>query len=290
MNIVLANRALRKTAGSETWTNTMYNELIKDHNVDIFTFGRNKLIYKTRFRKANTFNTNTHYDLAIINHNRCLNELSQYPNIKKKIFTSHGVIPEAEQPCNGADVYVAVSEEVKHNIEDKGFKCSAILRNPINTEIFDEIKSINQELKNILYIGGYGERPIQLIKNACKDYDLRIIGQAYNKSVNNVEKYINQSDLVISLGRGAYEALACNRNVIIFDSVNNQDNYGDGFVNHETILDFRKNNCSGRNKKIKFDEVLLRKEFLKYDYNLKMRNYIIKNHNIESICEKYLLL
>ena len=268
----------------------MYNELIKQHNVDIFTFGRNKLIYKTMFRKANMFNTNIDYDLAIINHNSCLNQLNQYTNIKKKIFTSHGVIPEAEQPCDGADIYVAVSEEVKYNIENKGFKCSSILRNPINIKIFDEIKPINQKLKNILYISGYGERPIQLIKDACRGYNLKIIGQAYNKSVNNVEKYINRSDLVISLGRGAYEALSCNRNVIVFDSVNNKDNYGDGFINEKTILDFRKNNCSGRNKKIKFDKFSLRKEFLKYDCNLKMRNYIIKNHNIESICKEYLLL
>ena len=290
MNILLANRALRKIAGSETWTITMYRELIKKHNVDIFTFGKNKLIYKTRFRKANFFNQNISYDLAIINHKKCLAELNKYSNIKKKIFTSHGIIPEEEQPINGADTYVAISEEVKETIENKGFKCSKILRNPIDINIFKEIKPINKKLKNILYISGYGKRPINLIKNAFKNYNLKIIGQAYNKSVKNVHKYINEADLVISLGRGVYEALSCNRNVIIFDSVNNNNNYGDGYVNEKSILAFRKNNCSGRSKKISFNELLLKKELLNYDCNLKMRNYIIKNNNIETIAKKYLAL
>ena len=71
------------------------------------------MIYKSIFKKANNFNTNIKYDLAIINHNKCLIELNKYNNIKKKIFTSHGIIPEAEQPYLGADYYVAISEEVK---------------------------------------------------------------------------------------------------------------------------------------------------------------------------------
>ena len=164
MKILLANNELQWLAGSQTWTKTMYRELVKSHDVDIFTFGENKLIYKSIFSKPKTFNPKINYDLAIINHRECLQELNKYDNIKKKIFTSHGVIPDSEQPCAGADFYIAVSEEVEKNINNHGFQCSGIIRNPIDTSTFYEKKAINKKLKNILYIASYGKRHCPIAK------------------------------------------------------------------------------------------------------------------------------
>ena len=283
MNVLLTNNDLRGLAGSETWCITMYNELKKNHNVDIYTCGVNKLI------NGSPYNPRKMYDVAIINHRNCLNNLKNHSNIKRKIFTSHGVIPPLEQPIKGADVYVAVSEETRDNVIKKGFLCSKIMRNPIDMARFKSTNPTNETLKNILYISGYGNRPVNLIREACKGYNLVIAG-SNDSRVSNMESYINNADLVISLGRGAYEAMSCDRNVVIFDSINNNKNHGDGIVTPDNIIEYRKNNCSGRNTKTTFNSELLRKEIEKYNCNIKMRSYIQQNNDVKLIVGEYLSL
>ncbi len=59
--------------------------------------------------------------------------------------------------------------------------------------------------------------------------------------VDNVEDYMREADVVVTLGRGAMEAMACGRNVIISDV------YGlDGMVTPETYPELIRNNLSGR--------------------------------------------
>jgi len=275
MNILLTNRSLEDRAGSETWVLTMYKELVKNHTVDIFTVGNNTLL-----PDAGSYSDNKKYDLAIINHRECLILLKDKENIVKKIFTSHGVLPGSEKPVDGADIYVGISEETKNNIVQRGFKCNNVIRNPIDVDEFKPTKAIKKELTNILYISNRKES-IGIIKEACNGYNFEHIGVGNGK--DNVQDYINIADLVITLGRGCYESLSCNRNVIVLDRPE-----GDGFVDMKSIYDFRQNNCSGRNKKIVFTVETLREEFKKYDPLLEMREYIIDNNNVESVAKKYL--
>ncbi len=273
MKILLTNTDLGFRAGSELWTLTMYNELSKEHDVDVFTCGSNNII------KA-SYDENKEYDLAIINHNNCLARVREF-KIKRRIFTSHGIIPHLERPAGGADVYVAVSEEVQAGMKVIGFD-SVIIRNPIDTELFKEEKPINKTLKNILHISNRRESQDTVIQ-ACHGYNLEIIGGG--RSVSNTHEFINNADLVITLGRGVYESLACNRNVIVFDRGN-----GDGLLTEMNIYDSRQNNCSGRNKGIKFDSNMLKEEFKKYDPDLKMREYILRHNNITKSAQEYLNL
>lgn len=277
INILLTNRSLSYRAGSEMWTYTMYEELSKYHNVDVYTVGKNSML-----KHAPKYNENKKYDLAIINHRNCLIPLRENKNIKKKIFTSHGVLPKPEQPEFGADIYVGVSEETRDNIIKRCFKCGTIIRNAINTEIFKPTKPVNRELKNVLYMSNR-KSSADVVREACKGLSLTEIGGG--KPVSDPENYINNADLVIGLGRCVYESLSCNRNVIVFDRGN-----GDGFVNKQNIYEYRKNNCSGRNRKISFTPEMLRKEFDYYDPDLKMRDYILENNDVKLIAQKYLEL
>ena len=86
----------------------MFDELSKEHEVDVYAANGN-----TVFPDMPPFDPNVFYDRGILNHAACLTFLRKRASIGRTIFTSHGVIPGAEKPVDGADVYVSVSEEVQ---------------------------------------------------------------------------------------------------------------------------------------------------------------------------------
>src|SRR5690606_29943056 len=85
----------------------------------------------------------------------------------------------------------------------------------------------------------------------------------YNNPIWEVENLINNADLVIGLGRSAFEAMACGRPVIIFDERNYFLKGGDGYIGEKVGLSL-KNNCSGRYFKEEFNKQKLAQELRKY--------------------------
>jgi len=267
MKILLVNWALGFIAGSETWTMTMYDELKRQgHEVDVYGICGNRLIDAS-------YNPKKEYDLAICNHN--LSKIQSW-NIRKRIYTSHGIMSKLEEPKKGADKYVAVSEEIAEKYKE--FK-PVIIRNPINCEEFKETKK-NSTLKNILYLSNRKAK-MAICKEASKDYNFKWFGGGQK----GARKAIEWADLVITLGRGCLESLAMGRNVIVFDRFG-----ADGFVTPESILEFRKHNCSGRRYRKNWGVEELREEFKKYDPKLNMRDYILENHDVKKVVWNYLQL
>lgn len=270
MHILLANYIIGGQTGSETWTATLANELTKQgHQISFFIPGS----YIPQ-----------DIDLAIINHNTCLAELKDLPC--KKIFTSHGVIPDLEQPVEGADVYVSVSEEVQQNLKDKGYD-SVVIRNGIDLDKFYAITPVNEKLTSVLFSSNYQSSARLKVKLACEQLGIhfRDIGGVYR--TKDVLSAINRSDLIVGLGRTAYEAMACERNVLIYDY-----NGGDGLATPETLLEYRKNNCSGRRYKHDYTVEDIKELLTQYDPTLgkKLRAYINEHNNMAKVAEMYLTL
>lgn len=274
MKILLTNYSLSWLGGTQTWVATMAEELTRlGHEVHLFAAdGQYDLLPQYPRLDDN-------YDLALINHNVCLTALEGM-NIKCKVFTSHGVIPELEQPIKGADIYVAVSEEVQHNLEMYGFQ-SQVIRNPIDTEKFVG-SPIGKELKKVLFMSNYQGGARNVIEQACQEagLELRIFGKDGQTDAKTAMEW---ADLVIGLGRTAYEAMSMNRNVIIFDY-----NGADGFADHVSLLDFRRNNCSGRYNKLKLNAQDLKSLFSEYNPDLQLRDYILKYNDVKKIAQQYL--
>jgi hypothetical protein len=132
MKILLSNRSLTFWAGSETWVATMAKELAKNHLVHIYT-GRNNLL-----KEYGEYDENIDYDIALINHNSCLKELKDKPNIRKKVYTSHGIMPGPEQPILGADRYVSISEEVQSSTQKMHVTTNRIKQNPVGDFLYLE--------------------------------------------------------------------------------------------------------------------------------------------------------
>lgn len=281
MKILLTNYSLNWLGGTQTWVRAVAKELTSlGHEVHLFA-GDGKYDLLPEYPHFD----GGHYDLALINHNVCLGALVG-TDIDCKIFTSHGIIPHLEQPQTGADKYVSVSEEVQQNLLDKGF-ASSVIRNPIDTETYISKHPTNEKLTNVLFMSNYQGDARDVIEQACKGLNLRIFGKSDKggEPTQNVIDEMNWADLVIGLGRTAYEAMSCERNVIIYDY-----NGADGFVTPQAMPEYRKNNCSGRAYGKKYTVPDLRAILSLYDQNLgkKLREYIIENNNVKKVVQQYL--
>lgn len=216
-----------------------------------------------------------YYDLIICSH--VLNAIAK--NRAHKIFISHGIIEE-EHMIQGADTYLAVSEEVKEFNEKRGIK-SEVIGQPI---ILREQIRPNKELKNILIIRRY---PVN-------DDPFSFLADKYNVKISNpdipIEEQIDWADLCITLGRGALESMAQGKPVLIADNREYIGAYGDGYITKDNIAEIAKNNFSGRRFKHKITKEWIESELQNYnaDDSDYLYNYVKENHDAVKIVTQYL--
>lgn len=256
----------------------MYDELVRlGHTVHVYT-----PIPNTIWPDMPPYRPDVTYDLGLLNHNNCLEAL-RGRNINKIVFTSHGVIPQPEWPVDGADIYVAVSEEVRDSDKMAG-RNAVVIRNPIDTFKFSS-RPVSKNLRNVLFLSNYGWKVQETIDAATEGLHLERIGG--NRRVHDIEKHIAAADLVIGLGRSVYEAMSMAKNVIVYDYQG-----GDGFVTPENIFRFRERNCSGRTNRLYYTPEQLRAELDKYDPALgpELRAYILEHNDVRKIADQYLSL
>jgi len=277
--------------GCETHTYTMAKEMVRlGHEVHIFTYLKNEMWKKMGESGVKLLKDDIEdeYDIAIINNNACI---LRAPKSAYKIFISNGVIPLSEHPIEGMDRYVAVSEEVKHTLRSLGYD-SVIIRNGIDCERFKSTSKIKKKLKNVLLISNKQNphsKEFLVIDEVCRKMKLHlaVCGLQFGTSTWEVEEFINQADLVITLGRGVYEAMACERNVLIADYQEM-----DGLVDDDVYYEARKHNCSGRRFHHEINLKNITERFDRYDlkHGKRNRQLILKDNNITKTVENYLNL
>src|SRR3990167_1796407 len=289
MKILLMSPWQEFFPGTEQHVYTMSEELKRlGHEVSVFTF-----LKKTMWAMMSTLGVELledeipdKFDLAIINGNNCL---IKAPKSAFKIFISNGVVPSVEYPIPGADRCVSISEEVQGNLKKYGYE-SILIRNGVNCNRFNPTKKIGKKLKTILLVNNQisQERPdFQMINQVCNEMGLILlpIGLSCGTSQWEMERWMNESDLVISMGRGVYEAMPCGRNVIV-------SGYGRmvGSVNNKTYPEYLKFNCAGRNIHPLLTKENLKAEFQKYSQEQgdKNRKLALKYNNIENTVQNFL--
>lgn len=286
MKILIALYELENFFGGvQTWSLTMYQALKKlDHEISFFT-------HSSKINKAHEtlpFICNGAFDLILCNSNIVLNDIKEFKG--KKIFISHGILPKLEQPIIGADIYIAVSEETAENCKIKGFPVHKIIRNPIDCDKF-YFSECGGELKTIAFFDR--RRSFKFIYELKKKgFDIIEIG---DPPTINPEEYMKSTDLVVALGRRAYEAMAMGKNVIVSGNNSGRSDIEimDGFVNNDTFFKFRRNNLSGRYNQIRISSVkIFLKEIEKYGQKqgISNRNLIFTHNNSENIAKQFLEL
>lgn len=250
MDILIANSEMQNFfGGTQTWTITMVKAL-RDLGHTVHFTGLTKRINPAFKKDYEPLKKD--YDLVIANGNKTLKFYKDKAPVV--IFISHGVLPQQEQPVKGADIMLAVSEEVQDNIIKKGFKCNGVLRNPIDTQKYTTTNKVT-EIKTIGFLDR--RRKFPYLNEIKKKYNVIEIG---NPPTTKVKEELDKCDLVVARGRGIYEAMSLSKPVIV--SGNNsgrarQVEIMDGYIDNTSFFEFRKNNCSGRYNNTKINNVKL---------------------------------
>lgn len=287
MKILLGTHYLAKTGGTESYTYALAMELKRlGHDVEYFAIIKGEVSSMLE-DKGVPYMSSEHYDLILANHYTVVEELWTYGYI---IQTCHGNIAELEQPSPFADAFVSVSEEVRDHLQSRGFQ-SFVIPNGIDCNRFFPRKPVSQKLTTVLSLC-QSEKANGFIRKCCESANIKFLqSNKYTDNVWSVEELINQSDLIIGLGRSAYDAMACGRAALVYDYRDYMgESLGDGMLTPENIQNSMYCNCSGRASRIHYDEKSFIAEMQKYSLELAAwsREYVLKKLNIEVAVRKYL--
>lgn len=288
MNILVANNQLIKTGGTENYTYTLIKELIRrKHNVEYFTFHKGEIAEKIEALGVR-FKSKRSYDLILANHNTTVDKLHL---CGYTIQTCHGIFPELEQPSKNADAFVCISYEIQQHLKKKNIN-AFIINNGIDCERFYPQKSINKKITSVLSLC-QSEEANNFIANCCSNQNITFTKiNKYTDNLWELERYINEADLVVGIGRSLYDAMACGRAVISYDNRAYSSSIGDGYLKEENIEQSIKYNCSGRgfNKTFTMDSFINELNKYKYEDGIFFRDYALKNLNIKHSASQYLNL
>lgn len=289
MNVLVANNKLERVGGTETFTFTLIQELLRQgHKVEYYTRRKGQVSERIEQELGVRFKTRRSYDIVFANHNKIVRKLYFLTN-SPIIQTIHGISPKVERPSIFADKYVAISDEIRDFLKSKYKIDATIIYNGINCNKYYSIYPIHNNLKSVLSLS-QSEQANILLREVCKDLDIKFLeaNKQGNTIVTEVLDIINEVDLVVGIGRSAYDAMACGRPVVIFDHRKYMGNKGDGYVN-ENINEILYNNCSGRTYNKTYTKELLIEEFKKYDKKEGnfLREFALDNLNIEKQVYKY---
>lgn len=293
MKILVTNHWLKKLGGSETFTYTLIAELVRQgHQVDYFTFIKGIVSNRIEKDLGVRFSEEGIYDLILASHyttvNHCVRNM--YGPI---IQTCHGTIPKLEQPCEHADAFVAVSREVEVYLHNKRIDINRVkhIFNGIDLKRFISKSEAVSPPRFVLSLS-HSDKLNFFLSDYFKSKKMQFSAlNKYSNPIWEVEKHINLADLVVSAGRGAMEAMACDRPVIVMDDRPYMDALADGLVTRTNFHDISYCNFSGRAlKKNPYDKNFLEEELTKIDIYLSDQVFhLAKEHfDVRNQVKKYI--
>jgi|GEM_PF-3471351 len=282
-------------SGSSTYTFTLATELKKKgHDVHVFSPFPEIIANELEKKKIKVHNnleelSKKKYTCIVAQHNILALMIRSIKPEVPMIFISHGrILPQSflEQPPSiniNIQKYIAISERIKHNlvsnhcIPDRKVQ---IVRNFVDVSRFFPQTEIREEPKVVLFMSNYfTSNNYEIIKKACDNLKLQLIHIGQTKQVLNTQDYINKADIVVSLGRGILEAMACGRAAIVYGYLG-----GDGMITSSNMGEVRKHNFSGRRFKKDYEIIDLIQEIQKYEPSMGKinREIILKEYNSSS--------
>lgn len=288
MKILLGTHYLAKTGGTESYTYALALELKRlGHHVEYFAIVRGNVSSMLE-ENGVPFMSADYYDLILANHTTVVEKICRFGYI---VQTCHGNIAELEQPSPYADAYVAVSEEVRNHLQYKGYQVLGVIPNGIDCKRFFPRNPVSDKLTTVLSLCQSDEAN-KFIRKCCEQANIKLLcSNKFTDNVWSIEELINQSDLVVGLGRSAYDAMACGRCVLVYDYRDYMGEFlGDGILTPDSINKSMTCNCSGRANRLKYNEQDFIAEMQKYSPQLAAwsRDFAIQNLNIEQAVDKYL--
>ena len=322
LKILLGNITLNFLGGSETWTYTLATVLKKmGHRVNCFSPELGVFSSKLEKQEIKCFNQMSSggikpftyildenniedYDIIISNHHQVVEYLREIFPKTPIISTVHGIIhfidqeksilaPEHPSLNSGVSQFIAVSEEVRDKLKNDYNLDSEIIRNFINLDEFSTDKPISETPQRIFVNTNYNSKEdeeIKVIKEVADHYGAKVsaVGLSFSPSLS-VRKAIEDSDIVVGMGRSVLEGLAMGRIGIV------HGRWGTAGIIHDdqSAFDMAHFNFSGRcidGKQPIWTAEKLVEEIDKY-YNNKIsdwsKDYIARHHNASLAAERF---
>jgi glycosyltransferase involved in cell wall biosynthesis len=185
------------------------------------------------------------------------------------IYFSHSPSTVEKPPSIplGIAHYVAISEEIKSKlINESGIKPKdiSLIWNGIDLERFKSMTPLHRHVERILFMSSrYQDKNLLVVKAAAQKVGAKLTILGKRHKTIHVEKYINRSDIVITLSRGAMESMACGRPVVIYDYQG-----GEGLITARNCKTLMKCNFSGRTLHVDYTPAQLVAEIKKYKPSL----------------------
>jgi glycosyltransferase involved in cell wall biosynthesis len=295
MNILFCTFRYLSLTGTETFTYTLLKALSgKGHKIYFYSpFMAGKILTKTK--KLNIFISNNLADFqqekidVIHCHHSPTAILARFffPHTPL-VYLMHGPLVFLEQPPKilQANYYGAISQEISRQLLKQKIpeKKLFIFPNSIDTDRFTAMGSLPMWPKNLLVLSNYlNSQGKKTIKSVARKLNLEVQFIGKNRQIWPVEKYIHKADIVMSLGRGVIEAMACAKPVLIFSYDSDMYKTGDGLVTKDNIDRVAISNFSGRSSQIPFNEANLQTELEKYhpDMGVFNRQYVLDHFDID---------
>ena len=285
----MTNIDLSQIGGTQTWTEAMAKEMERlGHDVTIWSprvgeFARERL---ADFDVTDALPIQS-FDLCLVNHNICLDAIQ--PISGRKILTCHGPTHSLERPIPGADAYVAVSEEIAEAHPEYDF---TVIRNGIDLERFLPAEpTLRLEPRALIFTKNAEVQTMAAEACGLAGFTWGLANYQTNP-IYNVEDLLPGFDIIITSGRGCYEALACDKSTIVL--ARRPENgrwavHSDGWATEDNIHDLIRHNCSGRMKKEQWGSAELAEHLAMWKGpEVWGRDFILEHHNIRKSAEHYL--
>lgn len=308
MKILVTNHHLYQYTGTEVSTLTLSKYLKKrGHSVILYSkYLASELVSSLEEHGIKVTDdlsslNNEKFDIAHVQHNICAYEVRHYFPDLPMVMWIHGKLPFLEQvPALDLNIsyYLTINQNIYDFVLKQGINKNKLIifRNLVDSEKFYPIKDISQAIKNVLVISNkLSNEKQKIIKNVFEKLNLKAvyIGLAFNnmKPNNQLINYINNADVVFTIGLGAMETMFCGRIPILFDE--NFTFFNDGIITTANFDILKEHNFSGRalERKMSINDIL--HDLKKYNYleGVLLRKKALENYEanqqIDKIIEIY---
>jgi hypothetical protein len=250
MRIVLSNLSFSSFAGTETYMLTVARQLQR--------LGHEPLIYAQELgpmaeqaseqglrviRRLDALPIEC--DAVLAQDGPTAHDLAdRYPSAAR-VFVMHSRFPLQSPPAltEVCSAVVVMNNRLQQAAERAGIQRVVRLRQPVDLAVFRGRRTAPRRPLRVLSLSNHpqGARE-RMIDQACADHGFAVVHRGAGATATaNPEHVMAGADIVITLGRGAVEAMAAGRAVYVLGPVG-----GDGWVTPESYAELEADGFSGR--------------------------------------------